>query len=507
MATPQSIFEKMADPETKSNGLSTTQSNAPEQPSGSFRRAKAYAAFCSESKGGMSFRGFSKFCKYTGIAEQIATITDLNLIFDRVTPTDKLGKRLVSWHQFEEAVALLADWQGISLEILWSRIEKAGAPHRKRKDRARSVPVKAEAVAVGSPSLPPLCSLIRSPSHTPPLTSQRSTVLVSSFANQVSSWDNQILSAEGSSSTSPEGIETLQEQISEVTPQHVSSDELPQDIALEIGMEMQPTLRNDCMDIPATYFAACPPEKGWPFKVDASMVVDWQSEEVNIRDALDAALIFGAAAMKRGASEEQKSRDKVKASHAVAMATLAEAREAAIVIDARGIEKAAKGAQDALDFFFLTQRCFDITSEKLDDMRVHVEDAIQVGLLVMQRDRDMSGEEPALHTQDSTMQALEEVFCTTSKVLREHLVGQCADEARRQAREAVAKAVTCEVECSGVDVTPESLHRALWRAHVALDAVLLANPDACAYGAFASIKRQAVNALQLALLDVTGTSV
>lgn len=187
----------------------------------------------------------------------------------------------------------------------------------------------------------------------------------------------------------------------------------------------------------------------------------------------------------------------------MALALSAEARDAGIDVVPSALRRAVQISQDALDFTFLIDRSFDVDAQWLDELRSHAEDAVQMGLLAIERAECAHGEEMNPQLQAGTLQALEEVFHTTARVLRWRLAGQSLEDARRRAREAVARAVACEARRSGLQLAPKELQQVLRRTHAALDSVTLAEPDACASGDFALLGLQALNALHLSLLGVS----
>lgn len=225
---------------------------------------------------------------------------------------------------------------------------------------------------------------------------------------------------------------------------------------------------------------------------------DKHSNVAEARDALDAAILFGAEAVRRD-DEGQRQHFKQMASDALGLALLAEARDSGITVVPSGLLRAKQTAQGSLDFTLLTEPSLNIDAQILDRLKVHAEDAVQVGLLAMQRIADGSEEALSPCLQDSALEALELLLSIASSVLRGHLSEQDLCDARQRAQDAVTRAVECEAKCSCIEATPEELQQACERAYVALESVTLAEPD---MGALALVKQRALNALHLALLGL-----
>lgn len=238
------------------------------------------------------------------------------------------------------------------------------------------------------------------------------------------------------------------------------------------------------------------------FKNDAQDVPHKVAEIAEARDALDAALLWGAESMREDVPQVQRRQAKEKASDALGLALLTEARESGIDVTPAGLLKAKGIAQGALDFRFLTERNLELDADTLDELKIHAEDAVQVGLLAMERAADVPQETLSPRLQSSALDALEELLCVASQVLHGELSGKGLADARQRARGAVARAVACEAQCSGIDVTQEELQRALERACLALDSVALTEPELRTNLERTQVKQRALHSLHLAMLGV-----
>lgn len=217
--------------------------------------------------------------------------------------------------------------------------------------------------------------------------------------------------------------------------------------------------------------------------------------------------------MRKNVTDERKQHAKKKASDALALALLAEARDSGIDVTHSGLQKAKRIAQGALDFTLLTEQNLDIDMQTLDELKLHAQDAVQVGLLAMQRTEGTPEETLSPRLQASALEAVEQLLFMASQVLQGRLCGQSLAGAAQTsladlrqslaAREAVARALDSEVRCSGVEVTHEELQWALEQACLALDSVTLAETWLPREGGdFSLLKQQALNIVHLALLGV-----
>lgn len=220
------------------------------------------------------------------------------------------------------------------------------------------------------------------------------------------------------------------------------------------------------------------------------------------RDALEAALLFGAEVMRIGISDESRHHAKEKASDALAFALIAAARETGIDVTPVRLLKARSVAQGALDFI-LSERNLDINAQTLDELKVHAQGAVEVGLLAMERSEGELDEVPCTQSQSSALQAVEKLPCIASQVLQGRLSGKSLDDARKSARDAVARAISCEAQCSGMDATQEELQCAMQRACLALDFIMLNEPETQTSEEQLLVKQQVLNCLHLALLGVS----
>lgn len=499
-------------------------STAPEQNLGTCELANVFADFCGSSRG-LSCKGFAKLCKHASVADEIALARDIGLICEQVLPK---GKRHMGFQQFENALALLADVQHMDEGTLRRKIVQAGSPKQNGLSESEERRPYASSDGTPSPSCPeratalhgqsrsqseaaartlrPLRSLARSTSHgtvlSPTVASHESMVACSPI-RYLSEQSPQQQDATPSTSPAMSSVDTATPSVS---PAASSTDTASISWKAEVSPDETPLASHDAMpdnqsDAAARTAASPPRSLRSLLKLGMQASSCKRGVQAEAQDALDAALLFRAEATRCELPCEQKKQAKNKSSDALALALLAEARNAGMDIAPIGLQKAERIAQNALDFTFLTDRNLDIDAQWLDELRSHAEDAVQMGLLAIDRS-ESSSEALTPRQHGKTLEALEEVFHITSRVLRQHLTGPSLANAKQSAREAVSRAVMCEVKCSGLQLTPKQLQQALRRTHAALDSVTLADPDVCATGDFALLKHQALNALQLALLGV-----
>jgi len=355
--------------------------------------------------------------------------------------------------QFEIALALLAEIQQVDVGDLRQTIKQAGASQKVGADfMGRESSAHAISGGFGKRlALRPLCAFSRSPSHT--------------LFPEKSAMSSQLPPARSSSLPSLVPV-ACEDQLNYAT-NCVSSP-----------------LRSPIKECPES----SPPNNGQPAEA---------------RDALDAALLFGAKGMRKDVTDEHKQHAKKKASDALALALLAEARDSGIDVTHSGLQKAKRIAQGALDFTLLTERNLDIDVQTLDELKLHAQDAVQVGLLAMQRIEDTPEETLSPRLQASALEAVEQLLLMASQALQVRLCGKSLADAGQTARWAVARALDSELRCSGVEVTPQERQWALEQACLALDSVTLA--ETCLPregGEFSLLKQRALNILHLALLGV-----
>lgn len=462
-----------------------------------FDAMDAFSAFSSGDRG-MSCKGFAKLCHHSGIAAEASP-----LIFNQVIPK---GRRHMNFVQFEMAIARLAEIQHVKEDVLWQSIEGAGAAQQTPLPTNCPSP-KVEQKALDpsknsmhfAPMLRPLCSLSRTPSNTKWLTSPTSQPLSSrssslpAFAVQRSPAPPSVFFLTPADALTALCLSMPLEDSAEVTG--ALSPAFPAGAPQETP-EHQRCCAMEHVEAEARLQKLCKVgREGAPCKSRGDTTAE-------ARDALDAAVLFGAEATRKGVPDEQRLHAKRRASDALSLALLAEARDSGIDVVPNGLLKAKQVAQGALDFTLLTERNLDIDMCALDELKVHAQDAVQVGLLAMQR-AEITSEEPlSPRLQASAPEALEQLLGISSRVFQGHLCGQSLVDARQSAREAVTRAVTCEAKCSGIQVAPEELEQALQQAYLALDSVTLAEPDMCASGESSPLQRRALHALHLALLGV-----
>lgn len=475
-----------------------TPTALPQEAATTFSGLDAYTACCGSR--GVSRKGFLRLCKHSGFASAVSK-SMIGSIFDQVLPK---GEHHVDFQQFKMAVSLLANMLHVKEEVIWQRIEQSGVPPPAadiEQHQQETVDVcksnQDSLTSSKTSSLRPLCSLSRAPSH---------TLLSPSLPRQsVSHWS--LSSASFFAKQRQQEVPSTRslEAKSQGSLRHASA---PEDLGKVIGAlpteAPQEAVTCSKDSAPAGTESAPFPEKACSIGSRMGNASHMRAQAAEARDALDAAVLFGAGAIRKNASAEQQDQAKQTASHALGLALLAEAREVGIDIIPSVFLKAKSTAQGALDFALLTERNLDIDAFALDELKVHAQDAVRAGLLAMQRAEETAEEALSPSLQSAAPDALEQLLGIVSWVQQGSLSRQSLVEARQAARGAVTRAVTCEAQCCGMHVTPEELQRACQRAYLALDLVTLTEPDTSVNGELCLlVTQQALNALHLAILGLT----
>lgn len=217
-----------------------------------------------------------------------------------------------------------------------------------------------------------------------------------------------------------------------------------------------------------------------------------------VRDALDAALLFEADAMRNGTAQTGSEIAK-KADEALGLALVTEAHDVGLSINKEDLETAKERARRALEFTLLTDTNPVPDEEELEEIKRHAKDALQVALLGIPMPEESTGDDtPTFHAQPSDALTTVVQCGAVLQDLQDDMSVSERQALKEKARDALHQALMSQVAETGMNVSGAELQQAESLAAASIGA----DVSTCDEGTLEEYKRRARNALDLALLGI-----